>query len=79
MGTDREPRDAAMLLTGLLIGGGGDGQLEVFRKRKAGDPSVDLDHLRRGRELLLSVFRAVKKGDEDAWERIEKVAHRCFN
>lgn len=70
MAKEREPRDAAMLLTSLVIGG--DEQLDVFRRRRAADPEIDLEHLRHGRELLLAVYHAIKSEDSRVWRRIDR-------
>jgi hypothetical protein len=71
MAADREARDAAMVLTSLLVGG--ESQLEVFRRRRAADPELALEHLERARNITLFLSRAITvEEDEDVWERVER-------
>lgn len=64
-------RRASLLLSGLVLTG--DDSLEAFRNRRVGDPSLDIDHLKRARDILDAVHEAITSGDDPGrWERVEK-------
>jgi len=65
----KETRKASLLLSGLVLTP--DKALETFRERRAADPTLDLAHLSRAKDILVAISRAITSSDAEGWARIE--------
>ncbi|MBI4702264.1 MAG: hypothetical protein HY744_14145 [Deltaproteobacteria bacterium] len=63
-------RQSALLCSALVLSP--DGALERYRAQRCGDRALDLDHLRRARDILDAVGFAVATGDPGRWRRLEQ-------
>ncbi len=68
--TSPEMRKASLLLSGLMLTP--DAALDSFRKRRAADPNLDQQHLRRARDLLDAVAHAITSTEAQPWQRIAR-------
>ncbi len=70
--TDRrdhpKARTWSLLLASLALTA--DDDLRAFRDRRAADPRLDLEKLRRARGLLDAVAQAIESADAGRWERL---------
>lgn len=63
-------RRAALLLSGLVLSP--DNALERYRDKRAGDPRLDVEHLRRARDILDAVGFAIAAGEPERWSAVEQ-------
>lgn len=63
-------RKGALLLSSLVLSP--DNALERYRDQRAGDPQLDLSHLRRARDILDAIGFAVVSTEPQRWKRIEQ-------
>jgi hypothetical protein len=68
--TDPETRKGSLLLSGLLMTP--DNALKVFRDRRAANPNLDVDQLRRARDILDALYQAINSNDPAPWKRIDE-------
>lgn len=67
--SDPETRQASLLLSGLVLTP--DSALDVFRRRRAADQSLDLERLKHARDILDFVSRAITSSEAEPWDRLE--------
>src|SRR5262245_41726640 len=63
-------RSASVLLATLVATP--DGGLKLFRDRRLADKSVDLEHLKRARDILAAICGAMAATEGGDWARIER-------
>src|SRR5262245_50333934 len=68
--SDPETRQASLLLSGLVLTP--DSALELFRERRVANKALDLEHLKRARDMLDFVSAAISSGNAEQWARIEQ-------
>jgi len=68
--SDPETRKTSLLLSGLVLTP--DGGLAQFRDRRLPDGSLDLEHLRRARDILDAVGAAITTGEPALWAQVER-------
>jgi len=67
---DKEAKLAALMMSGLVMTAADE--LADFRRRRLGpDSMIDLDHLRRAREVALSLVEAISADDESKWALVQ--------
>jgi hypothetical protein len=62
-------RRASLLLSGLVLTA--DDSLDAFRERRAAGSEVDLEQLKRARDLLDAVHQGIASGGAEQWERLD--------
>lgn len=67
-GVDR--RQASLLLSSLVLTP--DSSLEVYRQRRAADGALDLEHLRRTRDILEQLSLAIRSTEPERWRRVAR-------
>ncbi|MBW2455615.1 MAG: hypothetical protein JRI68_13940 [Deltaproteobacteria bacterium] len=66
--SDPETRKASLLLSGLVLTP--DSGLEVFRDRRLADATLDLEHLRRARDILDVLGEAITTCEPARWAQV---------
>jgi len=59
-----------LVLSGLVLTS--DDALDTFRSRRAADPELDLEHLKRARDILGVIGTAITSSSGDNWKDVER-------
>lgn len=69
-----EVRKVVLVVSGLALTP--DPALPAFRRGRGGDPELDIEHLRRARDIIDALGYAVVAADAERWDRIAEVWRR---